>query len=293
MREIRKNLSPNQIIIVLGASGLIGQTVSDFLSKKMKVFRVFREKRVIFDAHDIVVEKINFEILEKLIRKYKPNFIINCIGLTKHLAGRESDLYFYPNVLIPRYLKMLKYKFNFNLMHISSDCVFRGDLGNYKESSYPDATDYYGMTKAISETDLEKVAMILRTSTVGYEKHTKNGLVEWFLNSDKNINGYSKAFFNGVTTLELSMVIFEIISGKIKFQNGIFHVTSNVISKYEFLTLMNQIHNAGRNILKEKDFVINRTLHKSEKISALDRSSKSWKKMILEMKENRDNGFLK
>ena len=231
--------------------------------------------------------------MELLTQQYKPNFIINCIGLTKHLANRESNKYFYPNVFIPRYLKILSDKFDFNLLHISSDCVFSGREGNYKETSLPDAMDYYGLTKAISETDLETTAMVLRTSTVGHEQHTQHGLVEWFLSSEKNIKGFSRALFNGVTTLELAEVVWEIISGKIKFQNGIFHVTSNTISKYDFLSLINEIYEAKKNISKDERFIIDRTLHKSDKIKALDRSKKSWRKMILKMKENRNNEFLK
>ena len=89
----------------------------------------------------------------------------------------------------------MKPDFNFKLIHISSDCVFNGRFGRYSENSVPDSSSFYGLTKAISESDLEDHAvMILRTSTVGYEQDTNHGLVEWFLNSDCQINGYSKAF---------------------------------------------------------------------------------------------------
>ena len=115
------------------------------------------------------------------------------------------------------------------------------------------------MTKAISESDLEDHAMILRTSTVGYEQDTSHGLVEWFLNSDCHSNSYSRAFSNGVTTLELAKELFEIISKKIEMQHGIFHVTGNKISKFDFLLLLNDIHKTNKNIHKENNFFMDRT----------------------------------
>ena len=205
----------------------------------------------------------------------------------------NQTLVIYDFNIVYEILKEIESYLNFKLIHISSDCVFNGRFGNYSENSVPDSLEFYGLTKAISESDLEDHAMILRTSTVGYEQDTNHGLVEWFLNSDYHINGYSRAFFNGVTTLELAKVIWEIISKKIEMQHGIFHVTGNKISKFDFLLLLNDIHKTNKNIHKENNFVMDRTLDKSKKIDALDRSESSWKKMLIEMKDYRDNEIFK
>ena len=279
--------------LVLGASGMIGSTISSYLYDKTLLLEAHRKKSKCLSHRQYFLKNVEYESLSKLIFEFKPDYVINCIGLTKHLASLDSLEYFYPNILIPRYLKRLKIEFNFMLIHISSDCVFNGKLGNYSEKSVPDSLDFYGLTKAISESDLENHAMILRTSTVGYEQDTNQGLVEWFLHSDTEINGYSRAFFNGVTTLELAKVIGEIISKKIVMEHGIFHVTGNKISKFDFLLLLNDVHKAKKNIQKDNSFFIDRTLNKSKKIHALDRSKSSWKKMLIEMKDYRDNEIFK
>ena len=67
--------------------------------------------------------------LRELISKFQPDYVINCDRLTKHLASADSLEYFYPNIVIPRYLKLLKPDFNFKLIHISSDCVLMEGLG--------------------------------------------------------------------------------------------------------------------------------------------------------------------
>ena len=76
-------------------------------------------------------------------------------------------------------------------------------------------------------------------------------------------------------------------------EHGIFHVTGNKISKFDFLLLLNDVHKAKKNIQKDNSFFIDRTLNKSKKIHALDRSKSSWKKMLIEMKDYRDNEIFK
>ena len=293
MNKVPKQSSSPKKLLILGSSGLIGHTVSEYLLEKLIVFRVFRENQRKYYDNCFYFKEINYETLNKIISDIKPDFVLNCIGLTKHLATSTSIEYFYPNIVIPRYLKLLKLRLNFKLIHISSDCVFNGQEGNYEEASLPNAHDFYGLSKAISETDLESSAMILRTSTVGFEKGTKNGIVEWFFNSDGIIKGFTKAYFNGVSTLELSKVIWEIISDKIEFENGIFHVTGNTISKYDFLLLLNEVHQARKNIEKDDKFCIDRTLCASQKKKELDRSQKSWLTMLEEMKDYNDNAIFK
>ena len=292
-QEFYKENSNLPIVLVLGASGLIGHTISKYLSNKCKVFSVLRKDEFLFEKNCLILEEINIWSLKEIFFELEPDYVINCIGLTKHLADPLSNRFFIPNIIIPRYLKILRSEFKFRLIHVSSDCVFNGKIGNYEESSMPDAADFYGLTKAISESDLENCSMILRTSTVGYELNSTNGIIEWFLSSKKRVYGYSQAFFNGVTTLELAKVIWEIVSNKINYQYGIFHVTGNTISKYDFLLLLNEIHNTKKNIQKDVVFCIDRTLSASQKIKALDRSKKSWQKMLMEMKEYRENEICK
>ena len=152
---------------------MIGYTISKYLQKSedLKVIPVIRDNR---SQHLATATRIamDFQNLDKLISKINPNFIINCIGLTKHLASDQSDAYLFPNILIPRYLKLLKNNHDFFLIHISSDCVYSGRAA-HTEHCIPDALDNYGISKAISETDLKDSAMVLRTSTVGHEYDSK------------------------------------------------------------------------------------------------------------------------
>ena len=66
------------------------------------------------------------------------------------------------------------------LVHVSTDCVFTGTRGNYREADIPDAGDLYGRSKLLGEVD-EAHATTLRTSIIGEELAGPHGLVGWFL----------------------------------------------------------------------------------------------------------------
>ena len=83
---------------------------------------------------------------------------------------------------------------NIRFIQISTDCVFTGKKGNYSEKDKPDSLDLYGHSKILGEIN-EKNHLTLRTSTIGFEKYSKRGLLEWFLSQKNECYGYKKAYF--------------------------------------------------------------------------------------------------
>ena len=278
-------------IILLGSSGMIGYTITKHLQKgkDVKVIPAVREKRAKYFNHASNISS-DFEVLGNLISKIKPHYVINCIGLTKHLASEHSDAYLFPNILVPRFIKMLKAKHKFFIIHISSDCVYSGQDAPYTDKHIPDALDYYGLSKAISENDLKDSAMILRTSTVGHEYESKNGLVEWFLSQSGSITGFKNAFFNGVTTLTLAKIIETKVNSENLFEHGIFNVSNERISKFKFLNLLRDVYCKNIEILPDYSFEIDRSLVMSKKIDDIWEKI-SWEQQIREMKEHYQNEF--
>ena len=148
-----------------------------------------------------------------------------------------------------------------HFIHICSDCVYKGDIGNYTEDVPPDATDIYAQSKIMVNKGI-----ILRTSFIG----SRGGLMKWVLdNRDKEIDGYENCLWNGITTLELAKRIQEIIEYK-NFWTGVRHLHSpKTVSKYELCCLINEIYNLNICIRKIKateiegtkiDGVLNRSL---------------------------------
>ena len=139
---------------------------------------------------------------------------------------------------------------NTKVIHISSDCVFSGNKGHYKESSQPDAESYYGKTKALGELLDGEKSLTFRTSIVGPElKDDGIGLFHWFMSQKGPVNGFTEVIWSGVTTLELAKSIHSAIEQEL---TGLYHLVNNqVISKHDLLCLFNQYMNNNKTIIHE------------------------------------------
>jgi dTDP-4-dehydrorhamnose reductase len=163
------------------------------------------------------------------------------------------------NAIFPIILNRLCRKYNFQLIHISTDCVFSGKKGNYSETDEPDEKGIYGTSKFFGEGHN---MMTIRTSIIGEEQRNKLSLLEWLKsNKGKTVNGYTNHFWNGVTCLELARQIKNIILDSIKWE-GVRHMFSPIIvSKYTLLCMINKIYDLGITINEMKpNIAIDKTL---------------------------------
>lgn len=190
-------------VIILGALGMAGHIMAEHLesTKKYDIYGIARSN----DSKYItkILDVKDFSLLEEYIKEVKPDFIINCIGILVSKSNNELTTAIQMNSYLPHFLSELGNKLDFKLIHISTDCVFSGKDGQYKEDSFRDGNDNYARTKALGEVINEK-DLTIRTSIIGPELKTNGtGLLDWFLKQKTDISGYSKAYWSGVTTLEL------------------------------------------------------------------------------------------
>jgi dTDP-4-dehydrorhamnose reductase len=169
------------------------------------------------------------------------------------------------------------------LIHISTDCVFSGDKGNYSENDLPDATDFYGKTKSLGEV-LGCNSLTLRISTLGFELNSMHGLLEWFLNQKGECKGYSRAIFSGLPTRYFSLILKDIIMNKPGL-SGLYHLASDPISKFDVLSIIKDIFNLNISILKDESFVIDRSLNADKYNTLTGFKSPNWIELIKIMKE--------
>ncbi len=114
------------------------------------------------------------------------------------------------NALLPHRLALLCKAIGARLIHMSTDCVFSGRTGNYREQDPPDAEDLYGKTKFLGELH-DAHCVTLRTSIIGLELSRKTGLVEWFLAQKGSIKGFRRAIYSGFTTAEMARGIERVL----------------------------------------------------------------------------------
>ncbi len=266
-------------IILFGSTGMLGSQMISHLSKnkKLQIFEMNRKKKVKSIRINIANQK---ELINK-IKFIKPNYIINCIGWIKQKSINSKEAYMV-NTQFPIFLSNLSLLLNYKLIHISTDCVFSGLKGNYKDKDYKDAKDLYGLSKNYGEVKNINTCT-LRTSIIGYETAKKKfGLLEWFLSQTDKVNGYDKVYFSGLTTLEMSKVVEKFLLNK-KIYNNILNVSSDYISKYNLLKIIKKIFKRDVKLVKSSKIKINRTLNSNKFRKITGYKCPSWKKMISEL----------
>ena len=277
-------------ILILGATGMLGHTLMIHLSqnKKIELFGTVRKFELIkkykkFNYKLIKLDASNFSNLEKCIKKIKPDYIINCVGIIKQkITPSMINKIYLINSILPNFLNFLSFKNNFNLIHISTDCVFDGKSGNYDEKKKPNSLDDYGLSKFKGEV-FSANTLTLRTSIIGHELGTNFSLMEWFLKCKRPVKGYKKAFFSGLTTLELSKSIEKILFKK--FESGLFNSGGNKISKFDLLLKIKEVYDKDINIYSVNNFKIDRSLNSFRFYNHFNFKKKSWEKMLKEQKQ--------
>lgn len=267
-------------VLILGSTGMLGHQVF-FNLEKSNEFEVFdlsfrnklREETIICDITD-------FNKLEGIIKEIKPDVLINCIGILIKGSNQNPKNSILINAYFPHWLVSVADELDSKVIHISTDCVFSGKKGGYVESDFRDADDVYGRGKGLGEILSDK-HLTLRTSIIGPEmKQNGEGLFHWFMNQKGEANGFTKAFWGGVTTTELSKVIGKAISWDL---SGLYHVTNDrAISKFDLLNEFNKIFERGLKINSVEGKSVDKSL-KSEKTD-VDFAIPSYEVMIEEMK---------
>lgn len=236
-------------ILVLGSAGMLGHVVTSFMEQE-NLFEVhnssYPQK---FSKNSIILDATNIEAVRELVNEIKPDILVNCIGILIKGSSSDPSNAIFLNSYFPHQLSKIMRENNGRVIHISTDCVFSGKKGSYKENDFKDARDIYGLSKALGELNNE-TDLTIRTSIIGPEiKEHGEGLMHWFFNQIGEINGFDNAIWGGVTTLQLAKAIIVAINKEIK---GLYHLTNNKkISKYDLLLLIKQTWNI-KNVLINK-----------------------------------------
>jgi dTDP-4-dehydrorhamnose reductase len=241
------------MILILGGTGMLGHKLfQHFLTRFPGTICTMHRQAsdapysriAMFQGPQVIegIDLVDFNRLSRLLLRLKPDFIVNCIGVIKQRDEASSHISTITvNSLLPHQLAELCAKWGGRLIHFSTDCVFSGQQGMYKEGDLSDAEDLYGKTKFLGETT-EANAVTIRTSIIGRELSNHRSLLDWFLsNKGGRVRGYRKSIYSGVTTNHLAEVVAGIILHHPQLQ-GLYQVASVPISKYDLLCLLREAY---------------------------------------------------
>lgn len=278
-------------VLVLGASGMLGSTLFNSFARdpKFETFATVRDVGVVnnfaFDLHDSLITNISADAESGILTAFliaKPDVVINCIGIIKQLPNAKDYLESLAiNAMLPHRLAKYCAAAGARLIHFSTDCVFSGIQGLYKESDVPDANDLYGRTKFLGEVSYENT-ITLRTSIIGHEINRAKSLIDWFLNQSNEVKGFSKAVFSGLPTIEVSHIIKNYVIPNNSL-NGLYHLSVDPINKYDLLNLIAQFYEKDIKIIPDDKLVIDRSLNSDRFRLATGFKPKTWPYLINEM----------
>jgi dTDP-4-dehydrorhamnose reductase len=231
-------------ILVLGATGMLGNAMFRALSQAPDavVHGTLRQEagRALFAPQDsarlmVVGDLENSEHLARLFDAIRPDVVVNCVALRRPVPAdpiRSIMVY----AVLPQRLSQLCRMSGARLIQISSDGIFSGNKGSYTEDDLPDATDIYGISKLLGEVSAP-YAITLRTSIIGHELQSRDGLLEWFVSQENRCRGYTRAIFSGFPTIVLAGLIRDVVIPRPDLQ-GVYHLATRPISKFDLLQLV-------------------------------------------------------
>jgi len=228
------------------------------------------------------VDAVRTEDLVGVFSDFHPEVVVNAVGIVKQQsAAKESIPSIEINALFPHRLAVLCRAAGARLVHMSTDCVFAGKSGNYREDDPADAEDLYGKSKFLGEVH-ENHCITLRTSIIGTEISRKKSLLEWFLAQPGPIKGYKQAIFSGFTTLEMARIIEKLLTQHPR-ASGLYHVSAAPISKYELLMKIKQRLDLAVQITPDESLRIDRRLDSTRFRQEFGYVPPSWDDMIDEL----------
>lgn len=279
-------------ILVLGVTGMLGNAVFRVFgadaayetwgtlrsSSALRHFASSSHARLLTG-----VDVLDQDALAVVLAKVRPEVVINCVGLIKQLADAKDPLTALPiNAMLPHRLAHLCELVGARLIHVSTDCVFSGRKGLYRESDLSDAEDLYGKSKYIGELHEFPHAITLRTSIIGHELGSSYALVDWFLSQQGSVRGYSKAIFSGLPTVELARVMKDLVVPHSEL-SGLYHVAAEPITKFDLLRLVASQYGKLIDIVPDERLVIDRSLDGSRFSQETSYAAPSWPELVKSM----------
>lgn len=278
-------------VLVLGGAGMLGHKVCQVFGQRFDTWATVLPgyhapgDYQILDADHLLdgVDAFQLDTVVRAMADVKPDAVINCIGIIKHLpAAKDPIVSLTINSLFPHQLANLCRASGCRLVHMSTDCVFSGRQGMYTEGDVSDAEDLYGRTKFLGEVDALG-CLTVRTSIIGRELDTTNGLIEWFLGQrGGTVRGFCRAVFSGFTTHALACIIADVLENHPRLR-GLYHVSSAPITKFDLLSLVNEVYGLGIQIEPDSEFACDRSLDSSRFRTAVNFQPPTWPAMIEEM----------
>jgi len=272
-------------VLITGSRGLLG----------MKLEEIFKENDYNVYGIDILnqIEKNNYfplditqkENIEVIFKKVNPDVVVHTAAYT-NVDGCEKDKKsaFAVNVQGTKNLAGSAEEIDAKFVYISTDYVFNGEKGRYKENDDTDPIDYYGVTKLEGEKYVEKICtnFIIARSSVIYGSN-KNNFVTWvvdMLKKGKKINIVTDQYVSPTLNIDLAEQLVALIDKDVL---GVFHTAGrDRINRYDFVNVIADVFDLDESLVNpvrmdDMNWIAKRPRDSSLDISKISEIKKPYK----------------
>ena len=227
-------------ILVTGASGLLGLNVALEAASEHTVFGVVNVHPLRGEAFTVLRgDLLAPGEIERVFETARPDWVIHCAALANlETCERHPALAQKLNAELPGMIASAARETGARLAHISTDAVFDGRKGNYKETDEPNPLCVYARAKLAGEravADAYPQAIIARVNLFGWSLDGKRSLAEFFFNNlqaGESMMGFTDVFFSPLLANDLGKILLSMLAEDL---HGLYHVGSKEsMSKYEF-----------------------------------------------------------
>jgi dTDP-4-dehydrorhamnose reductase len=244
-------------LLVTGASGLLGTRICQLsVGHNNEVYSAYSQHLPQSET-PIKLDITDGTALKQLFEKTKPDVVVHSAALTDvDKCEKERDLAWKINVESTSNIAQLCHKHNCFLVYISTDYVFNGEKGNYRETEQTAPINNYGLTKLKGEEEIKKSKAeycIARTSVI-YGSNPAAGKINfalWLLEKLRKkeeaktvIDQWNSPTFN----TNLAEMVLEILERRI---TGTFHLAGATrLTRHEFAQKIAETFNLDQNLLR-------------------------------------------
>lgn len=228
-------------LLITGVSGLLGINLAlEAIGKGYQVIgwtNTRQLKNPPFEQEAFNLAKLSE--LPSAVEHARPDAIINCAAIANlDQAEKDPQAALTINSKAPLVLAEQAQKLGIPFVHISTDSVFDGKKGNYRESDTPKPLNSYAKSKRSAEIGLSEnlsETLIARVVFYGWSIDGKRSLAEFFYNNlsqGKHVNGFTDSIFSPLYVRDLAGLLLEAMERDLR---GIYHFFSrDSLSKADF-----------------------------------------------------------
>jgi dTDP-4-dehydrorhamnose reductase len=263
-------------LLITGASGLLGTKLCEIaLRKNHEVYSAYSQRRPLYGT-PVKLDILDLKAEQQILDKIKPQGVVHAAALTDvDKCETEKELAWKTNVEATTNLVRLCKEHDAYLVYVSTDYVFNGEKGTYKEMDDPAPINHYGLTKLKGEEAvqaLDKYCIARGSVIYGSTPATgKTNFALWLLDKlrkKEEVKIITDQWNSPTLNVSMAEMILEILEKKI---DGTFHLAGATrLSRYEFAEHLAETFNLDPKYIKPVQSEHIKWIAKRPKDSSLD-----------------------